>query len=65
MKIFVTIFALCALVAFSRATPVKRDVSHLARHSDGPIFGNGIPGHEAEVTHYEFNKDDHGNYNFA
>ena len=29
------------------------------------IYGNGIPGHEAEIIHQEFNRDDYGNYNFA
>lgn len=63
-----------------QASPArKRDIglqlrqqAKLARNEDQTessqdatvIYGNGIPGNEAIVESYEFNKDDDGNYNF-
>lgn len=40
---------------------------HSAEHTEDHtvVYGNGIPGHEAEIIHQEFNRDDYGNYNFA
>lgn len=81
MKTFVVILIIGTLVAFNCATPArKRDIGiklreqqaqfvrdHTEDHTETQtvIYGNGIPGHEAEIEHYEFNKDDDGNYNFA
>lgn len=69
MNKFVIMFVLCALVAYNRASPAtKRDIGLTLRAQNEDhtvIYGNGIPGKDAEVTEYEFNKDDIGNYNFA
>ncbi|KAG5667986.1 hypothetical protein PVAND_015943 [Polypedilum vanderplanki] len=72
MKTFVIIFVLTVLVAYNSAVPAnKRDIGIVLQQAKNDaeattvIYGNNIPGHEAEILHQEFNKDDHGNYNFA
>jgi hypothetical protein len=70
------IAVICALIALTSSTPAqrRRDIGIALRedHSETTvapsnqdvIYGNNIPGHDAQITAQEFKIDDLGNYNF-
>lgn len=76
MKAFVVILFVGIFVVLNRATPAhrKRDIGLKLREQakllrenaedSTVVYGNNIPGNEAEIISQEFNKDDNGNYNF-
>ncbi|KAL7015709.1 hypothetical protein ACKWTF_016617 [Chironomus riparius] len=68
MAKFVALIVFLAVAAIIQAIPVvKRDVSVFARQlvPNQVVYGNGIPGNQAEIVNEHSQIDGNGNYDFG
>jgi len=68
MTKLVAYFVFFAFASLIQSSPVvKRDVSEILRHHvpGHVVYGNGIPGDQAEIVNEHFRVDGIGNYDFG